>query len=63
MLFRSYRMRVHGKLAPSLTIDSGLDLLSRVTRYQALLPVDDQLINSRGVDIPPTVLALNPGLA
>ncbi len=52
----SYRMRVHGKLAPSLTIDSGLDLLSRVTRYQALLPVDDQLINSRGVDIPPTQL-------
>ncbi|HEX3481859.1 MAG TPA: TonB-dependent receptor [Kofleriaceae bacterium] len=52
----SYRMRVHGKLAPSLTIDSGLDLLSRVTRYQALLPVDDQLIDSRGVDIPPTQL-------
>jgi TonB family protein len=52
----SYRMRVHGKLAPPLTIDSGLDLLSRVTRYQALLPVDDQLINSRGVDIPPTQL-------
>jgi TonB family protein len=52
----SYRMRVHGKLSAPLTIDSGLDLLSRVTRYQALLPVDDQLINSRGVDIPPTQL-------
>ncbi|HEX8109829.1 MAG TPA: TonB-dependent receptor, partial [Kofleriaceae bacterium] len=52
----SYRMRVHGKLADPLTIDSGLDLLSRVTRYQALLPVDDQLINPQGVDIPPTQL-------
>jgi TonB family protein len=52
----SYRMRVHGKLAAPLTIDSGLDLLSRVTRYQALLPVNDQLINPSGVDIPPTQL-------
>jgi hypothetical protein len=52
----SYRMRVHGKLAERLTLDTGLDMLSRVTRYQALLPVDDQLINARGVDIPPTQL-------
>jgi TonB family protein len=52
----SYRMRVHGKLAERLTLDTGLDMLSRVTSYQALLPVDDQLINPRGVDIPPTQL-------
>jgi TonB family protein len=52
----SYRMRVHGKLDDRLTLDSGLDMLSRVTRYQALLPVDDQLINPQGVDIPPTQL-------
>jgi len=52
----SYRMRVRGKLAGPVSIDTGLDLLSRVTRYQALLPVDDQLINPQGVDIPPTQL-------
>jgi hypothetical protein len=52
----SYRMRVHGRVTDRLTLDSGLDMLSRVTSYQALLPVDDQLINSGGVDIPPTQL-------
>ncbi|HMG24122.1 MAG TPA: TonB-dependent receptor, partial [Kofleriaceae bacterium] len=52
----SYRMRVHGKLAGRLTLDTGLDMLSRVTSYEALLPVDDTLINTRGVDIPPTQL-------
>ncbi|HSR99583.1 MAG TPA: TonB-dependent receptor [Kofleriaceae bacterium] len=50
----SYRMRVHGKLARSLTLDTGLDMLSRVTRYQALVPVADTLINAEGVDIPPS---------
>ena len=52
----SYRMRVHGRLSGRLTLDSGLDMLSRVTTYQALLPVDDTLINPQGVDIPPTQL-------
>src|SRR5262249_7208804 len=52
----SYRMRVHGRLNDRLTLDSGLDMLSRVTTYQALLPVDDTLINPQGVDIPPTQL-------
>jgi hypothetical protein len=31
-------------------------VLSRVTRYEALLPIDDTLINPQGVDIPPTQL-------
>lgn len=52
----SYRMRVHGRLNQRLTLDTGLDMLSRVTSYQALVPVDDTLINSRGVDIPPSQL-------
>ncbi|HET9627141.1 MAG TPA: TonB family protein [Kofleriaceae bacterium] len=52
----SYRMRVHGKVAPRLTLDTGLDMISRVTSYQALLPIDDTLINAGGVDIPPTQL-------
>ncbi|HEY0194880.1 MAG TPA: TonB-dependent receptor, partial [Kofleriaceae bacterium] len=52
----SYRMRVHGRLDARLTLDTGLDMLSRVTSYQALVPVDDTLINARGVDIPPSQL-------
>jgi hypothetical protein len=52
----SYRMRVRGKLGRRLTLDTGLDLLSRVTTYEALVPVDDTLINSQGIDIPPTQL-------
>ena len=52
----SYRMRLHGKLSQRLSLDAGLDLLSRVTSYQALVPVDDALVNSSGVDIPPSQL-------
>lgn len=50
----SYRARVWGRLSRRLTLDSGLDLLSRVTTYDALVPVDDTLVNSRGADIPPS---------
>jgi hypothetical protein len=50
----SYRMRVHGRATPYLALDTGLDVLSRVTSYQALVPVDDGLIQSGGVDIPPS---------
>jgi TonB family protein len=52
----SYRMRVNGRLDQHFLLDTGIDLLNRVTSYQALLPVDDTLINSSGVDIPPTKL-------
>jgi len=52
----SYRMRVHGRLGERLTLDTGLDLLSRVTTYRALLPADDNLINTSGVDVPPSQL-------
>lgn len=53
----SYRMRVHGKLRPKLTLDTGIDLLSRVTSFEALVPVDDTLIGaSSGTDIPPSQL-------
>ena len=31
-------------------------MLSRVTSYQALVPIDDTLINANGVDIPPSQL-------
>jgi outer membrane receptor protein involved in Fe transport len=50
----SYRMRVHGRATKRLTLDTGLDLLSRVTSYEALVPVDETLISTQGVDIPPS---------
>jgi TonB family protein len=49
----SYRARIHGRASPRVALDTGLDLLSRVTRYDALVPVDENLISSQGVDIPP----------
>jgi TonB family protein len=50
----SYRMRVHGRASKRLSLDTGIDVLSRVTSYQALVPVDQGLIQSDGVDIPPS---------
>lgn len=52
----SYRMRVNGKLRPSVTLDTGVDVLSRITTFDALVPVDDDLISSQGVDITPSKL-------
>ncbi len=50
----SYRLRVHGRMDKRLTLDAGIDLLSRVTRYEALVPIDDNLINSSGIDVDPS---------
>jgi TonB family protein len=50
----SYRMRVHGRPNQRLALDVGLDMLSRVTTYEALVPVDNGLLQSDGVDIPPS---------
>jgi TonB family protein len=50
----SYRLRVHGRAAKYLALDTGIDMLSRVTSYEALVPVDSGLIQSDGVDIPPS---------
>src|SRR3569623_3543457 len=50
----SYRMRVKGKIAARRTRDTGLDMLSRITHYSALVPVDDTAIDKTGVDITPT---------
>ena len=54
----SYRMRVQGKLGDSgwksrLVLDTGLDLLSRVTRYEALVPLNDDVRNGNDIDVPP----------
>ncbi|MBA3503249.1 MAG: TonB-dependent receptor [Deltaproteobacteria bacterium] len=50
----SYRARAHGRINKRLTLDAGLDMYSRATTYDALIPVDDNLFNSQGVDITPS---------
>ncbi|MDB4956138.1 MAG: TonB family protein [Myxococcales bacterium] len=50
----SYRMRVHGQLSTRFLLDTGIDMLNRSTRYEALIPIDDTLIDPSGVDIPPS---------
>ncbi|MBA2538664.1 MAG: TonB-dependent receptor [Deltaproteobacteria bacterium] len=52
----SYRLRAHGRMDKRLTLDTGIDLLSRATRYEALVPIDDNLINSSGIDVDPSKL-------
>lgn len=57
----SYRMRVNGTLTPDLALDAGLDIESRVTSYNLLVPVADNLPIDRPVelDLPSEVLELN----
>lgn len=52
----SFRSAITGKLGSRLTLDAGIDSRSRFTRYEALVPIDDNLLTSRGVDIPPSEL-------
>ena len=52
----SYRMRAYGHPTKRLTLDTGLDLLSRATTFAALVPDDTNLVSSDGVDIPPSQL-------
>ena len=52
----SYRARVYGRIKPRVALDTGIDVLSRITTYDALVPVDDNLINGEGIDVPPSQL-------
>ena len=49
----AYRMRLQGKLGKRLVLDTGLDLESRVTFYDATVPLDDDIRDVQNVDIPP----------
>jgi TonB family protein len=50
----TYRMRVHGRVGPRFVLDTGLDLLSRVTTYSALAPDYSNIANPTGIDVPPS---------
>jgi hypothetical protein len=47
---------VHGRIDKRFTLDTGLDTFSRATRYDALLPLGDNLYNPMGVDLPPSLV-------
>ena len=50
----TYRMRVHGRIGKRFVLDTGLDILSRVTTYGALAPDESQIENPTGIDIQPS---------
>jgi TonB family protein len=50
----SYRMRIDGRINDRIVLDTGLDMLSRVTTYHTLIPDVNNLINSDGVDVTPS---------
>ncbi len=50
----SYRMRVKGPLSKRLLLDTGMDVESRVTRYDLLVPDDSNLDTGDEIDIDPT---------
>jgi TonB family protein len=52
----SYRMRVKGPLSERLLLDAGMDMESRVTRYDALVPDDTNIETGDEIDIDPTRL-------
>ena len=52
----SYRMRARGPLAAGLTLDVGLDIESRVTRYDLLVPDDSNIDSGDDIDIDPSRL-------
>ncbi|HVV82756.1 MAG TPA: TonB-dependent receptor [Kofleriaceae bacterium] len=52
----SYRMRLKGPLAKGLLLDTGLDIASRVTRYDLLVPDNSDIATADDIDIDPSRL-------
>ena len=51
----SYRMRISGQIEPHIHLDTGIDMVSRITSYQALLPIDDTgITTTSSVNITPS---------
>ncbi len=55
----SYRMRIHGKLSDRLVLDTGIDMESRVTKYDLLAPIIDDFRPLGNVDVDPEQFKLN----
>jgi len=55
----SYRMRIHGKLDEHLVLDSGIDIESRVTKYDLLAPIIDDFRPLGNVDVDPEQFKFN----
>jgi TonB family protein len=49
----AYRLRIHGRPHERLVLDSGIDLENRVTTYDALIPLTDDIRDPENIDIPP----------
>jgi TonB family protein len=49
----AYRMRLDGKLGARVQLDAGMDLESRVNRYEVQAPLDFDVRPDNDVDVPP----------
>ncbi len=54
-----YRMRVDGKISKNLYLDTGIDLESRRTRYELLIPLTDDIRSDDDIDVAPELLIRN----
>jgi TonB family protein len=52
----SYRMRLDGLVADRVRLDAGVEVASRITRYELLVPIDDDVRVLGDVDIPNELL-------
>ncbi len=55
----NYRMRIDGKLSKNIYLDTGIDLESRRTRYELLIPLADDIRSDDNIDVPPELLIRN----
>jgi len=54
----SYRIRLHGEMSPTLTLDTGLDQEARVAHFHFLVPLDDNIRRPLGpINVDPSKLA------
>ena len=54
-----YRMRINGELSSSVYLDTGIDIDSRVTKYDLLVPLNDDIRTFGATDIDPEELLIN----
>jgi outer membrane receptor protein involved in Fe transport len=52
-------MRIDGKLSKNVYLDAGIDLESRRTRYELLIPLADNIRSEDNIDVPPELLIRN----
>lgn len=55
----SYRMRVDGPIGEHVYLDTGIDMESRVTHFELLVPLSEDIRATDAIDITPELLVFN----